>query len=266
MGDTPPEWGHVRVRRTWERIYQHVDELMQAGQHAPLWLPRVGSALYGDDRRTDPWLVTTAAHAPLLSALDHLHALASSVLQGPYLYPYSPFTLTRSALESAAASMWIAGPTTRATRLVRALRWYATDAIDGDQAATEFGVERPRPLAERLRDLQACAEQNGCDPSAATTRVNATAMLREADSALADKGSLSPLSAWRLCSGFAHGRPWAAVGLLNRESRKSDRPGIHHDRQTNSPGRILFPALAAHQLFRSAVDTYERRGWPPGMS
>src|SRR5215210_2469033 len=41
---------------------------------------------------------------------------------------------------------------------------------------------------------------------------------------------------WQLCPGFAHGRPWASLGFLEREELPTDDPDVLHARMTRRYG------------------------------
>ena len=253
------ELSAAQVSEAWRRIYTRTDGLAKRGQIEHLWPVAAGSALREDDRRSDPWRVSHAASPALSAALDHLHTLSVLVVDARVLHTHAPFTLARGCLENAAAALWIVGPSKRADRITRGLRWYATDARDADQAIREARLERRRPLGERLRDLQDTATRNGCDPTAAVKQVSSTEVLRYVDALMTGR-RLGALFPWRLCSGFAHGRPWAALGVLAREERPSAaEPGVVHLRQTSSLDRLLYPAGVGLDVLDLAISIYEQR-------
>jgi hypothetical protein len=249
----------AQVSHAWRSIHARADELMARGQTEPLWPVEPRSPLQEDDRRCHPWPASHAAAAGLTAGLDHLHALTHSITRpDPVLHARAPYTTARGCLENAAVALWIVHPKGRAERILRALRWYATDAIDGDRATREVGITPPRPLAERLADLRTTAERNGCDPDEAVRPIRSTAVMQYVDP-LTSQDGIGPLFAWRLCSGFAHGRPWAAIGALENQPQPTDEPGVVHLRQTGSLDRLLHPALLGLDLLNLAISTYEVR-------
>ena len=49
---------------------------------------------------------------------------------------------------------------------------------------------------------------------------------------------------WQVCSGFAHGRGWAHMGMLQTETVREIRPGVQAMRLTNSLDRTLSGLFA----------------------
>lgn len=71
--------------------------------------------------------------------------------------------------------------------------------------------------------------------------VSTTGIVSYADQHL----GIQVLFAWQLCSGFSHGRPWAALGLLERHELESSEEGVVLMRQTSSLDRALYPTAVA---------------------
>lgn len=259
MTQTPP-LTDAQVDDAWRRFHAKVDGIVTRGQTETLWNVDPGTALAGDDKRTHPWSTSHAAAAALLAALDHLHALGTSVMSPtPVLHNSAPYTLVRGALENAATALWIVHPSSRPERITRTLRWYANDARDGDTAKRAVGLPLGgKPLREHIAELGGIAVACGCDPVEATRNIVSTEMLKYADP-LSPNGSVSPLFIWRLCSGFAHGRMWASLGLLDREVTPTAHPEVSHMRQTNTLTKVLSIALAGLELFDLASTTFEER-------
>jgi hypothetical protein len=197
----------------------------------------------------------------LLAALDHLHALGTSVMSPtPVLHNSAPYTLMRGAIENAATALWIVHPASRQERITRTLRWFANDARDGETARQGAGLPLPgKPLREHIAELGTIAVACGCDPVEATRNMVSTEMLKYADPLFPDT-SASVLFIWRLCSGFAHGRQWASLGLLDREVTPSGQPDVSRMRQTNSLDKVLSIGLAALDVFDLASATFQERG------
>ena len=68
---------------------------------------------------------------------------------------------------------------------------------------------------------------------------------------------------WHLCSGFAHGRLWAFLGVSNLALSPTDDPDIMMVKQTNDLARALYPTLAAVQLLMELLRVFEKRAGGP---
>ena len=68
-----------------------------------------------------------------------------------------------------------------------------------------------------------------------------------------------PLLPWQMCSGFAHGRLWAYLGVSEKEFFETTDPEVFKIRMTNSPERLLYPALRAFALMNEVVELFDKR-------
>ena len=67
------------------------------------------------------------------------------------------------------------------------------------------------------------------------------------------------LLAWRLCSGFAHGRPWAFLGVLEQERVTVADSDVLEVRLTNDFARSLYPVLAGMHLTEVVLRLQQQR-------
>jgi hypothetical protein len=65
--------------------------------------------------------------------------------------------------------------------------------------------------------------------------------------------------AWRLCSGFAHGRPWAYLGALDLEKLPLPSSDVVNVRMSNRMDLALYPNLAAMRLLETLLGLYDLR-------
>ncbi|GAA4980374.1 hypothetical protein GCM10025734_00020 [Kitasatospora paranensis] len=119
-------------------LLRHFERVVPLGERTagpwPGWSVAVGSALAGDDMKTDPHQVSHSAHHALVVAVDHLQALAALVSgtesdghRKMLLPTHASFTLLRAALENAARALWLLGPASRRERVHRCLRMRLAD-------------------------------------------------------------------------------------------------------------------------------------------
>lgn len=65
---------------------------------------------------------------------------------------------------------------------------------------------------------------------------------------------------WRICSGLAHGRPWAYLGTLERDEVAERQDGTVLLRVTSGLDRALYPLLAAMHLLEEFLRLRDARG------
>lgn len=212
------------------------------------------SSLLGDDTASTPYHVSHAVRMCMTAGVDHLHAVKSLVIDGGLLHIAAPFSLTRGALENFSAAYWILHPTTRNDRIERALRWQAKNFKDGNTAISEFALPNQTPLETKLLKLDAVAQNRGITANIRTGYTSTSALQYvEANS------SLKVLFPWRMCSGFAHGRPWAYLNISSTESTATTDPGVVDVQMTSSLGTVLYPALEALHLLQVLLRLYKER-------
>ena len=228
----------------WREIAPLIDVLAtRIGESEPF--PVVtGSAFTGDDRGAAPYSVTYVANACLSSAIDHLHALKALVWDARLLHTSAPATLARNAIENAVTGLWVISPASRNERISRSLRWYAQDARDQHRATAHFSAI---DLAGQLERLSAIAEVRGISASSAISNFTITSVFKELKAAGREAAEFE----WRLASGFAHGRSWASMGVLEREELPLGDDDNLVLRLTNSDQMALYFVLKAlHSIER----------------
>jgi hypothetical protein len=68
---------------------------------------------------------------------------------------------------------------------------------------------------------------------------------------------------WRVCSGFAHGRPWAYLGVSDVRVTETGEGDVVGVRLTSNLAKALYPSLAAIQLLERLLRLYEQRSGSP---
>jgi hypothetical protein len=164
-------------------------------------------------------------------------------------------------LENLATSYWILAPAARAVRVERTLQWFAQDALDGRRAVGGISDRHAARLETRLRDIEASARSRNLDAGRIGRGFGSTEAVSYADEAVAAPGGI--LFSWRLCSGFAHGRSWAQLGVLDKlEVMWTDR--AHVDvRLTNGLDKVLLPVRAAVDLLQATALLFAARSAGP---
>jgi hypothetical protein len=247
----------AKVQEQWGKINARADQLQLRTSAEGAFPVAAGSALYGDDRRSDPFQVSHAAQLNLVAAVDHLHAICTLVYRAKVLHAASLATLARGSLETSAAAIWMLGPVTRDERIGRALRWQVKNIKDGDLAAMEAGIQVPTTRIDRLNKIKTVVARTNQDPKAIERGYTSTDAVRFADDQ--SNSSFGVLLPWRICSGFAHGRPWAYLGFSELEKRTGRTPEIVNVQITTDLSRALYLAWSATATLNEAVALFDQR-------
>lgn len=223
-----------------------------------------GTAYAGDDRRLGQYLLTTAFHGCLGAAIDHFHAATVLVVQGRVVHVSADSSLARGILENAAAAFWMVHPSSRQKRLEHVLKWWAKNAIDQQKATDHLPAtaNRGATRGQQHAKIQAVATQNQITAKVTGGYTSTTAVeyfTGYAKNSL-DGGDIGVRLAWQICSGFAHGRPWASMGVLNQQHFPSATVGVSNVRFTSDLATALYPISTGYELLLAVLREHQRRG------
>jgi hypothetical protein len=237
-----------------EKLKARMDDLGDFQVHRRSWLGQ-------DDEWADPFQVSHAVKQCLVAAVDHLHACKVLVADAGAMHLAAPASLVRGSLESAAAAFWMLHPKDRAERVTRTLHWHAKDSHDEHVALSAINPdadEKKRLQTARLANVT--ARHIEIDASVLEKALNSTAMVKYADQNTRD--DLKILLMWRMCSGFAHGRQWAALSWGLRETFPTADPDVLAVKFTNDLSRIVILTLTATRLIDEVVKLHAKRSRP----
>ena len=194
----------------------------------------------------------------LTAAVDHLHAVKVLVVDQRVIHLAAPASLARGALENLAAAYWVLGPESRDERIARALRWHAKNFKDQETAVAHLDLPHHKPLETKLKKLDSVAARRGLEAQPLHRGYTSTEAVTFAEAKAPDL-ELGVLLPWRLCSGFAHGRPWAYLGMSDREEAETDDENVVNLRLTSNETKALYPTLAAMRLLQRLLRLYQAR-------
>jgi hypothetical protein len=246
------------VSRKWLEMGPLIDRMMQRVDASDEFPVAARSSLAGDDAAANPYHTSHALKMCLLAGVDHLHAMKVLILDQQVLHIAAPSSLARGALENFATAYWILGPRSRNERVSRTLRWQATNFKDGDRATASHNLNGPVSVETKLAKLYVVGARRGVSQREIARGYSSTEAVKfaEADSPDLSLGVVLP---WRLCSGFAHGRPWAYLSMLNRDVESTADSDVLQVRLTNDLWRVQYPALAAMHLLEHFLRLYADR-------
>lgn|GEM_PF-2948936 len=261
------DWGE---NVTEEKAYEVLARIFEAErqrherQETDGWLaPRPRSPLAADDEAVHPYGVSFTVGQSLASGTDHLLMLAHQLTgEDGTLHAFAPFTLARAAIETAAAALWVVGPEDATQRRTNLLRWELTDRLDYAKIGKHLGrteQEHQQDKDEVTQRVHDVADKLGIK----VTRVSSTEMLEAEHVPATD---LPAIAAWSAASGYAHGRPWAALTMSEAKWTPSVTRGVQSGRIT-ADARVLFWFVNTAHLLRNEAEHRARElGKAPGPS
>jgi len=246
------------VQAKWAEMAPLIDRMMERTGTEGEFPVEAGTSLAGDDRASAPYHVSHVVMQCLVAGVDHMHAAKTLVVDQHVLHLAAPSSLARGALENFAAAYWVLGPINRQERLERALRWHYQNVRD-QHTALDVRLQLQSTREEQFAKLDSVAIQNSLDPKPLRAGYVSTTAVTYCEEHLGSALPLGVALPWRICSGLAHGRPWAYLGALRHEEFPSGVEGIVHLRLTSSLELALYPLLAAMQLLQELLRERERR-------
>jgi hypothetical protein len=237
------------------------------GNPSDIWRVQPGSALAGDDAKTNPYQLSHAAWHALTVAVDHVHCLRTSLLgelKGSHLlvqiHTHAQSSLVRGAIENGARAVWLLGPATRLARVKRRLSLEAMDVRHSYRLRELVKAPTPRTKEQRERQLRDLAIAAGVPDAEVKKALNSPQykdIVREA-------GDLTVLGAdiadviWTGCSSIAHGDLSGTLGMLDREIIARVN-GVAYARVTGSISGLYWTVVGTVVVIEHGFNLYRQR-------
>ncbi len=231
------------------------------------WQVQSGSALAGDDAKTDPSQVSHNAWNALSVAVDHLHCFRSTFAGDPQdnsvsitLHTHGQYSLLRGAFENSARAVWMLSPAQRLVRVQRRLCMQAGEHKSADRMTALLKQHPRRPLDVRMQQLTALVVNAGTAPRDAKKALKPapySELVREAG-ALMPMGGGEAEVVWRSCSSLAHGDVYGTLSILERNIVDTqDR--VNLAQITSSPKVLFWATDRTVAMLQRGFDLFQER-------
>jgi len=205
-----PQYDDAAIAAKWKEFAEAVERLAERVADPEDFGLRAGSSIAGDDDRCHPFDLSQAVRHLINATVDQLHGIKTVLVDADRQHLAVGFTLARAAIENTATALWILGPTDRRTRLERVLRWHVRNYQDERQTVGHLVGNAPNDHIDQVVQL---ASKLMLDSMTVAKGYKITAPIKGAE----EFTDMDVNFMWSVASGFAHGRPWAFQGLLQRE-------------------------------------------------
>lgn len=228
----------------------------------------------------------------LLSSLDHLRLVATSLAAQASPNPYAQSTLVRTATTGASTALWLLDSPETDERRYRAIEFHFNDARSFGQFLVNARLQRTLPQADldEIATLEAVLRhrQEWLFDHAMILRPNSglrfntfgrsitsdTEIVRNAGVAIGNDQRVSAtwdssallLKTWQALSGYAHCRPWASVFDQVRTTESDGATGLVQITSEGNGERLLDDAFLCVRVIQSAVSRYQSVSSPWGLS
>jgi hypothetical protein len=252
--DSAGEIDRETVMAKWAEMAPLIEHMTVRIQTPNEFVVGPGSALAADDSASKPYHVSHCALACLTAGVDHLHALKRLVIDNGLLHTGADYSLVRGALENLGTAFWVLHPAEPTERIARALRWMAQNFRDKAKCDEALGRDAGPSRTANLAKVQRVAKNAGCGQT--PEGYSSTEVLKYARAhAVTD-----PFPEWQICSGFAHGRPWATLGMSVQEpqpAQQGQEAGVVSVRLTSDYDRLLSVTLPAFHLMTDVLKRFD---------
>lgn len=251
------------VQESWDVLIGLFDEIQD-------WHTRVSdslqvsrqSALGIADELSAPFQASHSVNYLRLTAVDHLHALRASMKDAQSQHIFAPFSLIRSAIESASAALWILTDPDPRTIAVRSLKQEWANLRDlGNAYQTVDAPEND--IAKRREIFNDVIQKNHMKKDGIKANPPGSLKLIQAASDAFELGS-TPVMMWQMCSGATHGRNWITGFLTMMEAQDDGVSKTISGRLTSDTKAIVLATYAACDVVRRLFSIMERRAKPDG--
>jgi hypothetical protein len=196
--------------------FKRIDEWHKAGQNVSNEAP--GSLLNVVDTMTEPLQVSHLLGYLLHTAIDHLHALKSQLVEAKSQHTFAPFTLIRGAIEASSTALWILQDDVPLNVVRRSLTLEHMNLADQRRATRTIDPKADYD-EDRLEMLRGVLNRNGMKLHEVKDPIQITKLIQDSAKCFALPNSYLT---WQMCSAAAHGRPWARQHLTLFEVHDDD--------------------------------------------
>lgn len=254
MSDGKLELTDEWAEQQWALMAPQIEAMVHRIQDRAEFVVQLGSELAADDTQSHPYQVSHCVRACLNAGVGHLHAMKSLIIDEPRIvHADAEYSLIRGALENFATAFWVLHPPQRTLRVERALRWMVKNFKDQEKALAPLGPGDVT-LQMKLDKVVDVAQNAGC--SSVLGGYFSTVAVTYAEEHATRK---FVLLMWQLCSGFAHGRPWANLGMNAMEQHPTDAEGVVTVRMTSDHKRLALATLPAYYLMLDVANLFSNR-------
>lgn len=251
------------------RVNAALDRYESADKLASEWKLHETSRLAQDNAASSVYRrMSEELHFQINSARDHLRHVHAGVRVAEHVSPFAPFTLIRSAIESAAYGLWLQKPGTLNARIARLLQLQWDQRVSVDRYTSAVGIDNGPNTAKLAQWLAETRHARpGIQRDFREAMPTTTDVLIETDKLFKPRLSQSGLNAWRACSGVTHGNVHFASAVMTESAIADAAPGEPTRLQSASMpglGLMLDPAVSYFQLLIETARTHSepRPGHP----
>ncbi|WP_030911052.1 hypothetical protein [Streptomyces sp. NRRL F-5126] len=231
------------------------------------WQVQPGSALAGDDAKTDPYQVSHNAWIALTVAVDHLHCFRSTFASSPRddsvsitLHTHGQYSLLRGAFENSARAVWMLGPSQRLVRVQRRLCMQAAENKNSDRMNGLLKQQPRCPLNVRMQQLTDLVVKAGTKPDDAKQALKPATyseIVREAGALASMQGTEAEV-VWSSCSSLAHGDVYSTFSVLEHDI--VDTQGrVNLTKITSSPKVLFWATDRTIAMMRHGFELFKKR-------
>lgn len=245
----------TEIHAKWLELARAVDRLVERVADPNDFGVMPGSSMAGDDRKLHPYEISQAVRHLINATVDQLHGIKTLAVDAHIQHLAVGSTLARAALENTATALWMLGPARREVRLERVLRWHVRNYQDEH---TTVGHLVGPAAQNNIEAVLTAGQRLGVDPEVARRGYRITTPIDGAE----EYTEMDVRFMWSVASGFAHGRPWAYQGLLQRRTLQVEDGSKIVRLTPRTDLAIWLPLQALHLLAELLRLREQRAGYP----
>lgn len=207
-GDRPDDVAYLKPLFIAAERYRAADHIV------PLPDPEPGCSVLADDAALGSWNTTTLVCNSITVGLLHVDSLSRLAVELGHLDPVTPWTVLRGALEDFSTAIWLLSGKGRRERQHRALTLWAQDFRNREQYEKDTGfkpTQNQKTAKQRLDEVVQLADRLGLPELPSRPKIEDRVMAAAVEAGL---NGVKTRALWRVASGFAHGRQWPNLRVL----------------------------------------------------
>lgn len=254
-----PKITEDEAHQVFKDVFVIIDEYQGKGMPTP----EDGSRLRGDDLHMNPYHVSHYAQMSIMGAIDHLSAIRSLIEVAKIGHISAPYTLLRGVLEMSAAAILLLCPQDQKARIGNRVTFMSQELRDSGSLIKDEGMDKA-PVLERHKSILERHESRMVKIRRNNTWMDAKFEGKyKSGSKIMEEASLLVssdkryLTAWRWCSGMAHGRSWTNLSMSMMEPLEKVDVNVGRYVVTSDTGLVASMSHIAAEMLTHAIEAYK---------
>lgn len=261
-------WGSLLRSRTQAEAARHYQDLGYFLEKVESWHSKISvpfkvhpeSTLGLANQMSEPFQASHSLSYLRLTAVDHLHAVRTLLVEAKSQHIFAPYSLLRASIENAAVGLWLVKDSSARSIAIRSLKLEWANHCDRKNAYEAIGAPSDE-IDDREHRFKSLEDHYGMKKEG--LRARPPGFRKMIDEASETYGfTTEPTLMWQMCSAATHGRTWISGLLTMMDAEDDGESKVISGKLTSDEQGILFALVAACDLIERLFQVARLRSVP----